>query len=46
MIFIYNRDEIQVDVLDIEPKFTEEISKLNTLEFETYAKLEKGYRVV
>ena len=46
MISIYNRDEIQVDVLDIEPKFTEEISKLNTLEFETYAKLEKGYRVV
>ena len=46
MIYIYNRDEIQVDVLDIEPKFTEEISKLNTLEFETYAKLEKGYRVV
>ena len=46
MIYIYNRDEIQIDSLDIEPKFTEEIGKLRTLEFESEKKYEKGYRVV
>lgn len=46
MIFIYNRDEEQVDILDIDPIITEEIGKLRSLEFESEKEYEKGYRVV
>lgn len=41
MIYIYDRDEIQIDSLDIEPKFTEEIGKLRTLEFESEKNMKK-----
>lgn len=46
MIFIYNRDEVQVDILDVDPIITEEIGKLRSLEFESEKEYEKGYRVV
>lgn len=46
MIYIYNRDEIQIDHIDVEPIITEEIGKMRTLEFECDKEYEKGFRVV
>ena len=46
MIFIYNHDEEQVNILDAEYRFTREINKLNILEFESDIEFEKGYRAV
>lgn len=46
MIFIYNQNEEQIKILDIEYKFTREINQVNTLEFECEYDFEKGYRAV
>lgn len=46
MIFVYDYDEKQIATLDVIPKFTEEIGKLRTLEFECDEFFEKGYRIV
>ena len=46
MIYIFNRHEKMINSLDIEPKVTREIGKLNVLEFDSVHEFEKGYRVV
>ncbi|MFM1542285.1 phage tail spike protein [Helcococcus ovis] len=46
MIFIYDRNENQIDIVDVNPKFTREFGKFNTLEFESVKEFGKGYRVV
>lgn len=46
MIYIYDRNEKQIDVLDVIAKFTQELGKFNTLEFDSEKEFEKGYRII
>ena len=46
MIFIYDRDEKQINAIDEIYELTKEIGKLKTLEFDSELDFEKGYRVI
>ena len=46
MIFVYDRNEKQINAIDEIYELTKEIGKLKTLEFDSELDLEKGYRVI
>ena len=46
MIFVYDRNEKQINAIDEIYELTKEIGKLKTLEFDSELDFEKGYRII
>lgn len=46
MIWVYNRNEEQIDSIDVDVRFIEPLNNIRTLEFESDRKYEKYFRIV